>query len=589
MLNRDRKSNRRSPRDGFFSENSTTGPFSAFNEETVAVRQTLRLTSIGCHFCCLFFVFGASLLVGQEKSVNPGINKSFERPQVADFLARFEREGRDVFDHRHAIVEACHLEPGMAVTDIGAGTGLFTRLFSAKVGSQGRVYAVDIAENFVKHIERSAQGDRLANIVGVVCRPDHVNLPASSVDVAFICDTYHHFEFPSKTMRSIHQALRPGGQVVLIDFHRVEGVSRDWVLNHVRAGQEVFTKEILQTGFRQVGEKKGLLQESYFVLFVKTTVGKSKETDANESMPLVPLPKNVPAPKENLTTPAKVALGKQLFFDPRLSGDNTMSCATCHLPDKAFSDGLSLSKGDGGKILARNTQGLLNIGFFDSFFWDGRTRTLEEQALAPIQSPDEMNQNLAELEQELNAVPAYVEQFKLVFGTGVNRDGIAKSLAAFERTLVTGPSPFDRYLAGEQDALSEAAKRGLNLFTGDAGCVRCHHGALLSDGKFYRLGVSGKDKGRGAVTGKPEDDFKFRTPTLRNITQTGPYMHNGSQKTLDDVVTFYYRGIPESFASGLPVDVEPLLGQSFSDIPDVVEFLRSLSGPPPKIQPPELP
>jgi len=206
------------------------------------VRQTLRFTALRFALCCLCFVVGVRLLVGQEKSVNPGINKSFERPQVADFLARFEREGRDVFDHRHAIVKACHLQPGMAVADIGSGTGLFARLFSAKVGSQGRVYAVDIAENFVKHIERSAKGDRVENIVGVVCRQDDVNLPAESVDLAFICDTYHHFEFPSKTMRSIHRALRPGGQVVLIDFHRVEGVSRDWIFSHVRAGQEVFTK-----------------------------------------------------------------------------------------------------------------------------------------------------------------------------------------------------------------------------------------------------------------------------------------------------------------------------------------------------------
>ena len=266
-----------------------------------------------------------------------------------------------------------------------------------------------------------------------------------------------------------------------------------------------------------------------------------------------------------------------------------MSCATCHLPEKAFGDGLAQAKGHADKVLARNSQGLLNVGFYNSFFWDGRALSLEEQALGPIQSPDEMNQNLAELEKELNDVPTYVEQFQAIFGTKVDRDGIAKSLAAFQRTLVTGPSPFDRYLAGEQDALSEAAKRGMQLFAGDAGCVRCHNGALLSDGKFYRLGVSGKDKGRGAVTGKPEDNFKFRTPTLRNIAQTGPYMHNGSRKTLEDVVTFYFREIPESSASGLPVDFEPLLGQSFSDIEDVVAFLRSLSGPSPKVHPPDLP
>lgn len=523
-------------------------------------------------------------LQAQEKSVKPGINKSFENPDVKKFTARFEREGRDAFDHRDAIIKACGLEPGMVVADIGAGTGLFTRMFAPLVGEKGRIYAVDIAEKFVKHVEDSARQKGITNVVGVVCRQDSVNLPPKSIDLAFICDTYHHFEFPRKTMRSIHRALRPGGHVVLIDFQRIEGKSEKWVLGHVRAGQEVFTREIIAAGFRQVEEKKGLLKESYFVRFAKAV-----PKDAAKKEPLVPLPKTVTAPKENPTTPPKVALGKQLFFDPRLSGDNKMSCATCHLPDKAFGDGLAKSTGAGGKTLSRNTQGLFNVGFYDSFFWDGRAKSLEEQALGPIQSLDEMNQNLDELERELNTVPGYSRQFQEVFGTNVNREGIARALAAFQRTLVTGPSPFDRYLAGEKEALNDSAQRGLELFVGDAGCVRCHNGALLSDGKFYRLGVSGKDKGRGLVTKNKEDNYRFRTPTLRNIAQNAPYMHDGSMKTLDEVVTFYFRGIPATAVSGLPLDVEPLLGQSFSEIASLVEFLRSLSGEPPKIVAPELP
>jgi cytochrome c peroxidase len=301
-----------------------------------------------------------------------------------------------------------------------------------------------------------------------------------------------------------------------------------------------------------------------------------------------PLPRLVPAPRDNPTTPAKVALGKQLFFDARLSGDNKMSCATCHQPGKFLADGLPQARGAAGKTLSRGTPSLFNVGFYSIFHWDGRARSLEEQALLPIQAADEMNQNLDELEKELSAVPVYARQFQEVFGTKVTHTGIARALAAFERTLVTGASPYDRYLAGGKDALSDDARRGMELFFGDAGCARCHHGPLLSDEKFYRLSAT-EDKGRGLVTGKREDDYKFRTPSLRNIARTAPYMHDGSQKTLVDVVTFYYRYAPASRPDGLPLDIEPLLGNSFSDIPLLVAFLEALSGEEPKIVPPNLP
>lgn len=324
------------------------------------------------------------------------------------------------------------------------------------------------------------------------------------------------------------------------------------------------------------------------VLLVSVSLGTPGLAEENQP-DLVPLPRTVSSPKDNPLSAPKVALGKQLFFDPRLSGDNTMSCATCHVPEKALGDGLPRAKGFGGKELARNTQTVLNAGFYDRYFWDGRARSLEEQALMPIQSPDEMNQSLDELEQELGAVPGYVKQFQQVFSTNVTREGIAKSLAAFQRTLVTEPSPFDRYLAGEKSALSSEAKEGFELFTGSAGCVRCHKGPLLSDGKFYRLGVSFDDPGAAAVTGNKNDVAKFRTPSLRNVAQTGPYMHNGSMNTLDDVVMYYYRGVPNSSARGLELDVAPLIGNSFSEMPALVAFLKSLSGEIPEITPPELP
>jgi len=206
-------------------------------------------------------------LAAQEKSVNPGINKQFENPKVEEFVGRFERDGRDPYDHRFEIIKALDLKPGMAVADVGTGTGLFTRMFAPLVGPEGKVYAVDIAPSFVRHIEQRAKADGIKNIEGVVCTADSVNLPPNSIDLAFICDAYHHFEFPQKTMQSIHRALKPGGSVVLIDFVRMEGVSSDFVLGHVRAGQDVFTKEITEAGFRQVEERKGMLKESYFVRF----------------------------------------------------------------------------------------------------------------------------------------------------------------------------------------------------------------------------------------------------------------------------------------------------------------------------------
>jgi len=211
----------------------------------------------------------ALTLTAQEKSVRPGINEPFQNPKAEEFVTRFEREGRDAFDHREAIVKAIGLKPGMVVADVGAGTGLFTRLFAKEVGPEGKIFAVDIAENFVRHNEQQAREAGLKNVVGVVCRPDNVNLAPNSIDLAYICDTYHHFEFPQKTMRSIHAALRPRGQVILIDFHRIEGKSSEWTMSHVRAGQEVFCQEIIDAGFKQVEEKPDLLKESYFVRFAK--------------------------------------------------------------------------------------------------------------------------------------------------------------------------------------------------------------------------------------------------------------------------------------------------------------------------------
>jgi cytochrome c peroxidase len=301
---------------------------------------------------------------------------------------------------------------------------------------------------------------------------------------------------------------------------------------------------------------------------------------------LAPLPAEIRSPADN---PASVRLGRKLFFDPRLSGDNTMSCASCHLPDKAFADGEKTSVGEGGHRLKRNTPSVLNTALLAPLTWDGRAASLEEQALGPITSPEEMNQDLDELERELADIPGYVRQFQDVFDQPPTRDGVAKALAAFERTLVSRRSPLDRYLEGDKQALSASARRGLELFTGDAGCIRCHHGPLLSDGKFHRLGVSFRDQGRGAITGKQEDAYKFRTPPLRDVARTAPYMHDGSLKTLTQVVEFYFRGASTSPPHGLSLDIEPRTDLSYSDIEALTAFLRSLSGELPKVERPKLP
>jgi intracellular sulfur oxidation DsrE/DsrF family protein/precorrin-6B methylase 2 len=203
----------------------------------------------------------------QEKSVNPGINDTFRDPDLREFQEKFEVESREVFSRRKEIVAACQLKPGQTVADIGAGTGLFTRMFSEVVGSKGRVVAVDISRTFLDHIQKTSREAGQQNVEPLLCSAESTKLPDESIDVAFICDTYHHFEFPQKTMASLHKALKPGGRVIVIDFHRVEGKSTPWVMSHVRADQATFEDEIKKSGFRKIGERKQLLTENYFVEF----------------------------------------------------------------------------------------------------------------------------------------------------------------------------------------------------------------------------------------------------------------------------------------------------------------------------------
>ena len=207
-----------------------------------------------------------------EKSVRPGINDGYQDTAVSVWTDRFEGESREIFRERHKIVEAVGAQAGDVIADIGAGTGLFTVLFAGAVGPGGKVLAVDIAPEFLKHINNRASKQNLSNVQTVLCREDSVELPPESIDLAFVCDTYHHFEYPKSTLASIHRALKPGGKLVVIDFERIPGKSRAWIMNHVRAGRSMVISEIRAAGFELIDDTSMIigLEENYFLRFHKS-------------------------------------------------------------------------------------------------------------------------------------------------------------------------------------------------------------------------------------------------------------------------------------------------------------------------------
>ena len=255
----------------------------------------------------------------------------------------------------------------------------------------------------------------------------------------------------------------------------------------------------------------------------------------------------VPVPKDNPQTPEKIALGQQLYFDPRLSVDNSVSCADCHSPAKGFSNGEQFATGVKGQKGGRNSPTVLNTGYQKFQFWDGRAGTLEEQALGPIQNPIEMALSLPELEKKLNGIKGYREQFKKVFSADTIKSAdVARAIAAYERTCISANSPYDKFKAGDEKALSAAAKRGMDLFFGKANCSACHAAPNFTDNGFHNIGV-GMDKpnpdiGREEVSKLLGDRGSFKTPTLRDIARSGPYMHDGSLKTLEEVIEHYDKG-----------------------------------------------
>ncbi|MFN0123388.1 MAG: cytochrome-c peroxidase [Blastocatellia bacterium] len=312
-------------------------------------------------------------------------------------------------------------------------------------------------------------------------------------------------------------------------------------------------------------------------------VGVTVDINAPRGLP----PMQVPA--DNPPTAAAIALGRRLFHETKLSSDNTLSCASCHIPEKYFTDGQATAVGVNGQRGTRNTPTALNAAWNATQFWDGRAAGLEEQAGGPIANPIEMNLPHAVCVERLNADAAYRDEFALVFGPGpVTMDKVTKAIASFERTLVSGASPFDRFqFGGEKMALSEAAVRGLAVFTDKkrGNCATCHvigeKFALFTDHKFHNLGAgmnaSGEltDPGRYEQTKDEADRGAFRTPSLRNVACTAPYMHNGSLKTLKDVVDFYVGGGNSN--PQLDAEIRPLV-LSARDREDLIAFLEALTG-----------
>ncbi|WP_019153427.1 cytochrome-c peroxidase [Robertmurraya massiliosenegalensis] len=292
----------------------------------------------------------------------------------------------------------------------------------------------------------------------------------------------------------------------------------------------------------------------------------------------------VPVPEDNEMTDEKIALGQMLYFDERLSGNNKLSCASCHAPGAGYGDGLATFIGFEGFAGHRNSPTIINSAYYKENFWDGRAGSLEEQALGPIQAEGEMNQNLDELIEELNQT-GYVDEFNKVFNDQITADNIAKAIASFERTIVVKDTAFDKYLAGDDDAISEEAKEGMKLFTGKASCISCHAGPMLSDHNYHNLGMDGDD-GRFAVTGNDGDKGKFRTAGLRGIADTAPYMHDGSLATLEDVINYYNVG---GGTHGNKSELMRPLNLTQEEVSYLVAFLETMSGEIPMAEKPDLP
>jgi cytochrome c peroxidase len=298
-------------------------------------------------------------------------------------------------------------------------------------------------------------------------------------------------------------------------------------------------------------------------------------------------PDTIPFPKENPYTPEKAALGKMLFFDTRLSRDRNLSCASCHNPSFGWEVPFDKAIGAGGKPLGRHAPTALNQAWSKNLFWDGRAPTLEAQAKGPIEASVEMDLPVTKAVERLKEVEGYRSAFAKAFPKdGLTSDTMLQAIATFERTIVTGDTPFDRWVRGDASAMSDQARRGFAVFTGKGNCSACHSGWNFSDDKFHDIGLLTGDKGRMGVTKNAADEHAFKTPSLRETASRAPYMHHGEVATLEAVVAHYISG-----GQRRP-SLSPLIKPVALDAQDVqalVAFMHSLSSPNTVLAMPNLP
>lgn len=303
-------------------------------------------------------------------------------------------------------------------------------------------------------------------------------------------------------------------------------------------------------------------------------------TEASSSgMPAPPAPFGaVKVPEDNPITKEKVALGRQLYYDTRLSADGTRSCYSCHVCEHGLTDGKPVAEGAKGKVLTRSSPSLWNVAYQTEFYWDGRSPSLEKQAMAAWTGGN-MGANAEEITAKLNQIEGYHEQFQAVFGGDATPENIVQAITSYERTyLFCGDTAYDKWKAGDESAVSDAAKRGAELFVAKAGCGNCHSGVLLTDMKYHNVGIgmdaAEPDPGRGKVTGNDADMGAFKTPSLRDISRSAPYFHNGSVATLEEAVDLMASGGIDN----PHLDRENLKEVKLTDAEkaDLIEFLKSL-------------
>jgi cytochrome c peroxidase len=300
-------------------------------------------------------------------------------------------------------------------------------------------------------------------------------------------------------------------------------------------------------------------------------------------------PDSIPAPSSNPLTAEKAELGKTLFFDARLSRDGNMSCASCHSPDKRWSDGRLRPIGSENVPNARRTPTVLNSAWLTVLMWDGRASTLEAQAVLPITTPHEMNFDMPTLVKRLAEIKGYRPLFARAYGDEtVNPKRITEALASFQRTIVSRPAPFDRWVAGDESAMSARAKRGFELFGGKANCAACHKSWRFTDDSFHDIGLNSSDLGRGARVPAQVTSMQhaFKTPSLRDLPINGPYMHDGSMSSLEEVIKHYEKG--GLGRKSRSADIKPFELTDEERL-SLVEFIQALDGGPVSVNVPPMP